>query len=148
MINDLRLLIERRLNSIKTEYGIKEISYRVASDKQLYPHIVYDFTDVSPTDMGREDFTVDVHIWDKDRFRAFEILDALREVFAFLNAPHDLDQEDLIGVIDPQTILPTFYEMSSGSIDDPDKSIIHIVLRMQVQVYETSATDAGILGKE
>lgn len=148
MINDLRLLIERRLNSIKTEYGIVEISYRVAADDQLFPHIVYDFTDVSPMDMGREDFTVDVHIWDKDQFRAFEILDALREVFAFLNAPHDLDQEDLTGVIDPQTILPTFYEMSSGSIDDPDKSIIHIVLRMQVQVYETSATDAGILGKE
>ena len=32
MINDLRTLIELRLNSIKTEYGIREIGYRLASD--------------------------------------------------------------------------------------------------------------------
>lgn len=139
MINDLRLLIERRLNSIKTEYGIAEISYRIASKKQMFPHLVYDFTTITPMDMGREDFTIDIHIWDKNQVRAFEIMDALRNLFAFLNAPDDLEDQD---------ILPTFYELSAGDIDDPDKSIIHLVYRLQAQVYEAGANDSGILGKE
>lgn len=123
MINDLRDLIVTRLNTIKQTYGLKEISYRIASDDAMYPHITYDFPSIVPNDMGREDFVLDIDIWDKDQVRAFNILDTLRHLFAFRN--------------DPQTtILPTFYETSSGQIDDPDKTIIHLILRLQSQVYE------------
>lgn len=135
MINDLRLVIQSRLNSIKTEYGLTEVSYRIAQNDQIFPHIVYDFTTITPTDMGREDFLLDVHIWAKDQYAAFNILDACRDLFMFWNAPNE-------------NILPTFYEQSAGSIDDPDKSIVHLVLRLQVQVYEAGATDSAILGKE
>ena len=125
MTNDLRILIEERLNSIKTEYGIKEISYRLASDHAMFPHVTYDFPTRVPTDMGREDYVLDINVWDKNQARAFEILDAYKDLFAFRNDPQD-------------TILPTFYETSSGSIEDPDKTIIHLVLRLQSQVYERS----------
>ena len=40
MINDLRTLVDTRLNSIKTEYGIKDIGYRLASDQKAFPHVV------------------------------------------------------------------------------------------------------------
>ena len=134
MTNDLRLVIQNRLNSIKTEYGLTEVSYRVAMNDQIFPHIVYNFT-ITPTDMGREDFLLDVHIWAKDQYVAFNILDACRDLFKFWNAPNE-------------SILPTFFEMSAGSVDDPDKSIVHLVLRLQVQVYEAGETDSAILGKE
>ena len=135
MINDLRLVIQNKLNSIKTEYGLTEVSYRVAMNDQMFPHIVYDFTTITPTDMGREDFLLDVHIWTKDQYAAFNILDACRDLLMFWNAPNE-------------SILPTFFEMSAGSVDDPDKSIVHLVLRLQVQVYEAGETDSAILGKE
>lgn len=135
MINDLRLVIQNRLNSIKTEHGLTEVSYRVAMNDQIFPHIVYDFTTITPTDMGREDFLLDVHIWTKDQYAAFNILDACRDLLMFWNAPNE-------------SILPTFFEMSAGSVDDPDKSIVHLVLRLQVQVYEAGETDSAILGKE
>lgn len=139
MINDLQLIVQTKLNSIKTEYGIVEISYRIAKRDQMYPHIVFDFTDISPTDMGRSDFTLDIHIWGKDQFACFNIMDAVRDLFSFWNAPETYEG---------QTILPTFYEMSGGSIDDPDKSLIHLVVRLQGQVYNSGGTNAGILGEE
>lgn len=125
MSNDLRNLVMIRLESIKATYDIKEVSYRIASDDAMFPHITYDFPAGSPMDMGREDYVLDVNIWDKNQVRAFEILDACKELFAFRN--------------DPQTtILPTFYETSSGTVDDPDKTIVHLVLRLQSQVYKRS----------
>lgn len=133
--NDLRLLIQERLNSIKTEYGLTEISYKIANDAKMYPHIVYDFTSITPMDMGRSDYLLDISIWAKDQFLAFDIADTIRELFQFWNAPNN-------------AILPTFYEMSFGEIEDPDKSIVHLVMRLECQVYETGVTDSGILRKE
>lgn len=135
MINELRQIVESRLNSIKTQYGIVEISYRIAKRDQMYPHIVFDITDITPTDMGRSDILLDVHIWGKDQAVAFNIMDAVLELFAFKNTPNE-------------SILPTFYEASGGSVEDPDKSLIHLVVRIQGQVYKSGATDAGILWKE
>ena len=82
--NELRLIIQNRLNSIKTEYGIHEISYRTAFDEKMFPHVVYDFSDVAPADMGRLDYTLDVHIWDKNQYTAFQIMDAIRERIALM----------------------------------------------------------------
>lgn len=132
MSNYLRKTVIDRLNDIKTQYGINEISYRVANDENMFPHIVVDFPSITPTDMGREDFLMDIHIWTQDNYAAFEIMDAVRNLFEFWNEPDD-------------NILPTFYELSGGQIDDPDKKICHLVLRAQGQVYETNATDSGIL---
>ena len=139
MINELRQIVESRLNSIKTEYGLTDISYRIAKRDQLFPHIVFDITDLSPTDMGRTDFLLDLHIWGKDPEACFDIMDAVRELFAFWNQP---------GAFTDQTILPTFYEMSGGQIDDPDKTLCHLVMRIQAQVFESTETSSTILWKE
>ena len=137
MINELRDLIDDRLTTLKSEYGIADIGYRLASDQKAYPHVVWDITTISPTDMGRNDLLIDFHVWGKVESTVFGIMEAIRKLFEFLNAP-DLTAK----------ILPTFYDMSSGTIDDPDKTLVHGVVRMQCQVYETGATDSGILTKE
>lgn len=135
MTNYLRALIDTRLNSIKTEYGIAEIGYRLASDQKLYPHVVWDITTTTPADMGREDYLLDFHVWGKAESVVFGIMDAIKDLFMFLNDP-------------TENILPTFYEMSAGTVDDPDKTLIHGVVRLQCQVYEVGVTDASILRKE
>ena len=132
MINDLRKLIDTKLNSIKTTYGIADIGYRLASNQKLFPHVVWDITTISPTDMGRFDVTLDFHVWGKDETDVFNIMDGIRSLMMFLNAPNS-------------KILPTFYDMSSGIIEDPDKTLVHGVVRIQCQVYETGVTDSGIL---
>lgn len=132
MINDLRLLIESRLNSIKTQYGIADIGYRRASDQKVYPHVVWDITTTQPMDMGRNDYMIDFHVWGRIESNVFDIMDAIRDLLMFWNSPTD-------------SILPTFYEMSGGMIDDPDKTLIHGVVRVQCQVYEKGVTSDGIL---
>lgn len=136
MTNEIRKIIRDRLNTIQQTYGITEIGYRQVQDDSLFPHIVVDFTGMTPTDMGRQDFLLDIHIWAKDNAVAFDIMDAVRKLFRFWNAPEAL--------VD-QTTWPTFYEMSGGQIDDPDKTITHLVLRAQGQVYERSETDSSII---
>lgn len=132
MINYVRQLVETRLNSIKTAYGIAEVGYRLASDQKMYPHVVWEITNIIPDDMGREDLTIDIDVWGKDEYNVFEIMDAVKDLFLFHNAPDE-------------HILPTFYEMSSGTVEDPDRTLIHGIVRIQCQVYETGATDSGIL---
>lgn len=123
--NTLRALVVSLLNNIKTQYGIVEISFKNASPNAMYPHLVYDFTTTTPMDMGREDRLLDVHIWTKDRALSLEIQDEIIDLFSFNNLPQD-------------TILPTFYFESAGSLDDPDRTICHDVVRFQIQNYERS----------
>lgn len=139
MTNELRQIIMARLNTIKDTQGLTEIGYMQVDNEHLFPHIVVDFTGMSPTDMGRQDFLMDVHIWAKNTEKAFDIMDAVRGLFCFWNAP-----DKLTG----QTIYPTFYEMSGGQVEDPDKTLVHLVLRAQGQVYPKDAADSAILWKE
>lgn len=139
MTNELRRIIIGRLNDIKTQYGITAIGYKSVPDDTMFPHIVVDFTSITPTDMGREDFLMDIHIWSKYALEAFAIMDAVRDLFAFWNAPDEL--------VD-QMVMPTFYETSGGQIEDPDKTLIHLVLRVQGQVYVRGETNRSILWKE
>ena len=139
MTNYLRQILISRLNDIKTTHGITEIGYRQVQDDNLFPHLVVDFTSMTPTDIGREDYLIDIHIWSKDNKVAFDIQDDIREMFRFWNAPNELTN---------QTILPTFYEMSGGQIDDPDKTLCHLVMRVQAQVFESTETSSTILWQE
>ena len=134
MINDLNLLISTLLNSIKTEYGIKEIGYRVASDQKAFPHVVYEFVTGQPTDMGRQDLTLDIDVWSRSEYEVFNIMDAIKDLMSFRNDP-------ALG------ILPTFYEVSSGTVEDQDKTLVHGIVRYECQVYDEDATDYGILSK-
>lgn len=139
MTNELRKIIISRISTLQTLYGLTEVGYRQVQDDSLYPHIVVDFTSVTPTDMGREDFLADVHIWTKDNYQAFEIQDAVRNLFKFWNAP---------AYINNQTIYATFYEESSGQIDDPDKTVCHLVMRFQAQVFNKQDSNSTILWRD
>ena len=135
MTNKLRALIDARLNSLKRPLGIKEVGYRRASDQAMYPHVVWEILSASPTDMGREDYTIDFDVWGKSEAKVFEIMDAIRHDLEFLNSPTN-------------DILPTFYGVSMGAVDDPDQTLVHGVVRVHCQVYDTSSTNRSILGKE
>ena len=128
MTNDARRVIESRLNSIKTQFNIAEISYRLASEDAMFPHLVWEINGINPTDMGREDYEVDVHVWDRyeNQARAWNIADAVIDLFSWVNSPQE-------------TILPTFYETTAFPVDDPDKSIVHIVCRSECQVYANTS---------
>lgn len=128
--NELRRVVESRLYSIITEQAIAEISYRIGSEDAMFPHIVWDITGIRPTDHGREDYELDVHIYTQgDAFKAYSIADAVIDLFRFTNIP----QED--------GLLPTFYESSAFSVEDTDKSIVHVVVRLEGHAYD--ATEGG-----
>ena len=122
--NDLRLLVEMTLQNVKTKFGLAQnsITYRLASDKTMFPHIVYTITGMTPTDEGREDYTVDFDIWTKDQILALEIEDFIVDLFSFRNDPR-------------KNILPTFYLVSTGNLEDQDKTLCHSVVRFEVQNY-------------
>lgn len=135
MTNSLRILVGTRMQALKTALKIKDMGYRRASDQKEFPYIVWNFTDIRPMEMGRQDYIIDFDVWTKSELEAFEIMDAIEQDLTFLNIPQ-------FG------ILPTFYLTSKGTIDDPDKTIIHGLVRMECQVYAEGVTDAGILRKE
>ena len=126
--SELRKVIKARLMTLILDpqfTGIEEsgIAFRRVDPKVAFPHIVFDFPTMSPNDEGREDFVLDVHIWTRDQWLAYELQEAVVDLFSFYNAPQD-------------TILPTFYLTSAGEVDDPDKNICHLVVRLQAQNYE------------
>ena len=139
MTNELRKIVLARLNTIAQTHGITDIGYMRVKDDSLFPHLVVDITGISPTDMGRLDFLMDVHIWAKDAAAAFDIQDDVRRLFRFWNAPNQFAG---------QTIFATFYEMSAGQTEDPDKTLTHLVLRMQGQVYDKEAVDSAIIWRD
>lgn len=135
MTNELRALIDTKLDTLKQPLGIKDIGYRLASDQKLFPHVVWYITDISPMDMGRFDYVLDFNVWDREEAAVFEIMDAIIRLLMFSNDPTD-------------EIYPTFYDSSSGTVDDPDKTLVHGVVRMRCQVYDVGVTDRGILREE
>lgn len=120
--NDLRKVIYTRLNGLLDEYPIKEVSYRLADDVTMFPHIVYDIDSISLTD-ERDDVIVNVDIFDKDNKRIEDIADDVVALFKAENVPQE-------------TILPTFYFDSRRNLPDEDKTIRHINIRFTSQYYE------------
>ena len=133
--NQLRILVDTHLKALQSICGIKEIGYRRASDQKMYPHVVWEITGIDPVDMGRADYTIHFDVWGRRETEVFNIMDAIVKDLEFLNEPQ-------------WGILPTFYNMSSGTVDDPDKTIIHGIVRIECQVYDTEVTDKAILEKE
>lgn len=133
--NQLRILVDTHLKALKSACGIKEIGYRRASDQKMYPHVVWEITNIDPVDMGRNDYTLHFDVWGRREVEVFNIMDAIVRDLEFLNEPQ-------------WGILPTFFNGSSGTVDDPDKTIIHGIVRIDCQVYHTEVTDKAILEKE
>lgn len=100
------------------------VYHRRAPQSARYPYKVYSLRGVSFMD-ARDDFILDIDIWNnaEDQTVAEDIADQIE---------HQLDRANL-----PQdAIFPTFFRDARQNLDDPDKSLQHIELTFQVQLYE------------
>jgi hypothetical protein len=118
--NDLKKLIMTQLKTLTSN-----VYYEIAADNALYPHIVFSFKMINLGDLWRQDYTLDVDVWDKGQntTRIDSLCDDIERLLHMQNLP--------------QTgILPTFYLIDRRSIIDEDKSIKHRLVRFQIQNYE------------
>jgi len=127
MTNETRKLIKSQLDSLKADFGVKEVYYKEANDKKLFPHVVFYFDGVNSysEDNNRLDYRLIVDVWDKgpSSILAENITDAVIKLFKKANLP----QEE---------ILPTMYLESSRSVLDEDKDLKHNQIRFTIQNYE------------
>ena len=117
--NELKKLVQTKLKTITTD-----VYFEQARDNALYPHIVFNFKDIDLGDLSRQDYVLEVDVWDKGNStdRADELADMVEDLLHTKNLP--------------QTgVLPTFYKINRKSISDPDKKIKHRLIRFQIQNY-------------
>lgn len=117
--NDLKKLIQTKLKTLTTN-----VFFERATDDAMYPHIVFSFREINLNDLSRQDYSLDIDVWDKGT--STTAIDALADSVEDLFHMENLPQEN---------VLPTFYKTDRKSIDDPDKSIEHRLIRFQVQNY-------------
>lgn len=117
--NDLKKLIETKLKTLTTN-----VYYEQARDNAMYPHIVYSFRNIDLGDLSRQDYILEVDVWDKGTptYNVEELSDKVEDLFHCQNLPQD-------------HILPTFYKIDRKSILDPNKNIKHRQIRFQIQNY-------------
>ena len=118
--NELKKLIKSLISRVVSTCG-----YKTVPDDKMYPHATFSFSNVNLGDLNRNDNIIDIDLWDKgnDTTRIDEIADNLEEIFNNQNIPQD-------------SILPTFYLMNRYTVEDEDKDIQHVKLRIEVQNYE------------
>ena len=117
---DLRKLIRENLQTVPGE------SYhRTAPKDAAFPYKTFSLSSVVFQDSLRDDFELEVDIWDraKDWKAVEEIADQVEALFNDANLPQP-------------PIYPTFFRENRYSLDDPDKNLQHIQLRFLVQLYE------------
>ena len=122
--NDLRKLVQTKLASV-SGLTASTTFYMYADSPVMYPHATFTVDSVDLGDLSRQDYTVDVDLWDKgpSAYRVEELADLVEAKFTKQNLP--------------QTgILPTFYLESRRTILDEDKSIRHVRVSMICQNYE------------
>lgn len=126
-LNELRAMLIEQINHLKTRFGIKEISYQLAQDESLFPHVVIDFDGIRTLsdDRNRRDIKLIVDCYDRGNSAVLvnNLADAIEDL---------LDQKNL-----PQnSTLPTIYFESSRFLPDEDKMIRHVQIVFTIQNYE------------
>lgn len=120
---DLRKLVTDKLNTVPGA-----TYHRKASADAEFPYKVYYLQRVECPDSLRDLFDLCVDVWgdaDEDFSVLDNIGDAIESLFNCVNLPKD-------------NILPTFFRSSRFPVDDPDKSLLHLQLHFDVQLYERS----------
>lgn len=118
--NELKKLIQTKLKTLTSN-----VYFEIASDSALYPHVVFNFKTIDLGDLSRQDYTLDIDVWDKSK--STTAIDTLCDNIESLLQAQNLPQT---------TILPTFYLIDRKSVLDQDKDIKHRVIRFQIQNYE------------
>lgn len=116
----------RKLVTEKLQTTQGQTYHRTASTDAVYPYKIYNMTSVAFPDSLRDDFELEVDIWDraKDWKRIEELADQIERLFNDANLP-------------TPPIFPTFFRENRYNLDDPDKTLQHIQMRFLVQLYET-----------
>lgn len=118
--NDLKYLVQSKLKTLTAN-----VYYEIANEKKLYPHIVFNFRRIDLGDLWRQDYILEVDIWDKQ--------DSSQRVDNLADQVENLLQAENL----PQTnVLPTFYLIDRQNIPDEDKEIKHRRVQFQIQNYE------------
>lgn len=120
--NDLKKLVQTQLKTVATN-----VYYEVADDKAVYPHLVFSFRRLDLNDLSRQDYILQVDIWDRNN--KTQVVDDLADEVENLLQAQNLPQTD---------ILPTFYLIDRKMVEDEDKMIRHRQIQFQVQNYERS----------
>lgn len=117
--NDLRKLIQTKLSTISNN-----VYYENAIETAGYPHIVFTLDKINLGDLSREDYTLDIDVWDRGSSASVieELCDEIEDLFDAENLPQD-------------TVLPTFFKDTRNVVDDTDKTIKHRNLKFVVQNY-------------
>lgn len=122
--NDLKKLVQSKLKTISNKV---KVYHEVADDKALYPHLVFSFRRIDLSDLSRQDYILQVDVW--DRSNSTTAVDDLADSVENLLQAENLPQEH---------ILPTFYLIDRKTVEDEDKMIRHRIIQFQVQNYERS----------
>lgn len=117
--NALKKLIQTKLKTLTSN-----VYFEIATDNAMYPHIVFNFDSINLGDLSRQDYMLNIDIWDKGNNST--AIDQLADQVEALLQAQNLPQT---------TILPTFYLVDRRSILDEDKQIKHRLVRFQVQNY-------------
>ena len=118
--NDLKLLVQSKLKTVAAN-----VYHEIANEKALYPHIVFSFRRLDLNDLSRQDYILEVDIWDKG--------DSSQRVDDLADTVENLLQAENL----PQTnVLPTFYLIDRNNLPDENKEIKHQRIQFQIQNYE------------
>lgn len=117
--NDLKKLVQTKLKTIATN-----VFFEQATDNALYPHAVFNFKTIDLGDLWRQDYILEVDVWDKgtSTTQVDELSDKIEDLLQLQNLPQT-------------KILPTFFKIDRKTIIDSDKSIKHRLIRFQIQNY-------------
>ena len=118
--NDHKKLVQTKLKTLTTN-----VYHELADKDAVYPHIVFTFRRIDLQDLSRQDYILEVDVWDreKDTTRVDNLADSVENLLQAQNLPQE-------------HILPTFYLIDRRNILDEDKNIKHRQIQFQIQNYE------------
>lgn len=118
--NDLQFLVQTKLKTLTAN-----VYHEIANEKKLYPHIVFNFRRIDLGDLWRQDYILEVDIWNKQdsSLRVDDLADSVENLLQAENLPQD-------------NVLPTFYLIDRQNIPDENKEIKHRRVQFQIQNYE------------
>ena len=118
--NDLKKLVQTKLKTLTTN-----VYHELADKDAVYPHIVFTFRRIDLQDLSRQDYILEVDVWDKGTSTTAvdDLADSIENLLQGKNLPQT-------------NILPTFYLIDRRNILDEDKSIRHRQIQFQIQNYE------------
>ena len=118
--NDLKYLVQAKLKTLTAN-----VYYEIANEKKMFPHIVFNFRRIDLGDLWRQDYILEIDIWDKQdsSLQVDDLADQVENLLQAENLPQD-------------NVLPTFYLIDRQNIPDENKEIKHQRVQFQIQNYE------------